>query len=82
MSYNLVISRSLLFSPKLCRAKRVKYNTEHGIMSISISKAIHDLTKELTAKAVGEAKGEYKTKGDIPRTELKQIVHEGVINRQ
>ena len=58
------------------RAKQVKYNTEHGITPISISKAIHDLTEELTAKAVGEEKGEYKTKGDIPRNELKQIVHE------
>jgi len=58
------------------RAKQVKYNTEHGITPISISKAIHDLTEELTSKAVGEGKGEYKTKGDIPRNELKQIVHE------
>ena len=58
------------------RAKQVKYNTENGIVPISISKAIHDLTEELTAKAVGEAKGEYKTKGDIPRNELRQIVHE------
>ena len=58
------------------RAKQVKYNTEHGITPISISKAIHDLTEELSAKAVGEEKGQYKTKGDIPRNELKQIVHE------
>ena len=58
------------------RAKQVKYNTEHGIVPISISKAIHDLTEELTSKSVGEAKGEYKTKGDIPRNELRQIVHE------
>jgi len=58
------------------RAKQVKYNTENGIVPISITKAIHDLTEELTAKAVGESKGEYKTKGDIPRNELRQIVHE------
>jgi len=58
------------------RAKQVKYNTENGIVPISITKAIHDLTEELTAKAVGEAKGEYKTKDDIPRNELRQIVHE------
>jgi len=58
------------------RAKQVKYNTENGIVPISITKAIHDLTEELTAKAVGEARGEYKTKADLPRNELKQIVHE------
>ena len=58
------------------RAKQVKFNTENGIVPISITKAIHDLTEELTSKAVGEGKGEYKTKGDIPRNELRQIVHE------
>jgi excinuclease ABC subunit B len=58
------------------RAKQVKYNQENGIVPISITKAIHDLTEELSARAVGEAKGEYKAKGDIPRNELRQIVHE------
>jgi len=58
------------------RAKQVKYNTEHGITPISITKAIHDLTEELTSKAVGEGKGSYKTKADLPRNELRQIVHE------
>jgi excinuclease ABC subunit B len=58
------------------RAKQVKYNEENGIVPISITKAIHDLTEELSARAVGEAKGEYKVKGDIPRNELRQIVHE------
>ncbi|MCC7118789.1 MAG: excinuclease ABC subunit UvrB [Anaerolineales bacterium] len=57
------------------RAKQVKYNEEHGIVPISITKAIHDLTEELTSK-VGEAKGEYRVKTDIPRNELRQIVHE------
>jgi excinuclease ABC subunit B len=60
------------------RAKQVKYNTENGIVPISIHKAIHDLTEEFSAKAVGEMRGEYKTKskGDLPRNELKQIIHE------
>jgi excinuclease ABC subunit B len=58
------------------RAKQVKFNEENGITPISITKAIHDLTEELTAKSVGEAKGEYKINGDIPRNELRQIVHE------
>jgi excinuclease ABC subunit B len=60
------------------RAKQVKYNTEHGIVPISIHKAIHDLTEEFSAKAVSEMKGEYKVKdkSGLPRNELKQIIHE------
>jgi excinuclease ABC subunit B len=60
------------------RAKQVKYNEENGITPISIHKAIHDLTEEFSAKAVSEMRGEYKTKstGDLPRNELKQIIHE------
>lgn len=60
------------------RAKQVKYNTEHGIVPISIHKAIRDLTEEFSQKAVSEMRGEYKTKsaGDLPRNELKQIVRE------
>jgi excinuclease ABC subunit B len=60
------------------RAKQVSYNTENGIIPISIHKAIHDLTEEFSQKAVAEMKGEYKTRptGDLPRNELKQIIHE------
>jgi excinuclease ABC subunit B len=60
------------------RAKQVKYNQEHGIVPISIHKAIRDLTEEFSQKAVSEMRGEYKTKatGDLPRNELKQIIHE------
>ncbi|MFN8411849.1 MAG: excinuclease ABC subunit UvrB [Anaerolineales bacterium] len=58
------------------RAKQLKYNEDNGIVPISITKAIHDLTEELTAKSVGESKGEYRINGDIPRNELRQIVHE------
>ena len=60
------------------RAKQVKYNKENGIVPISIHKAIRDLTEEFSAKAVGEMRGEYKTKSksDLPRNELKQIIHE------
>ncbi|MCC6297810.1 MAG: excinuclease ABC subunit UvrB [Anaerolineales bacterium] len=60
------------------RAKQVKYNEENGIVPISIHKAIHDLTEEFSQKAVSEMRGEYKTKGasDLPRNELKQIIHE------
>jgi len=60
------------------RAKQMKYNEENGIVPISIHKAIRDLTAEFSEKAVEEMKGEYKTKsaGDLPRNELKQIIHE------
>ncbi|HET9908525.1 MAG TPA: helicase-related protein, partial [Anaerolineales bacterium] len=60
------------------RAKQVKYNEENGIVPISIHKAIHDLTEELTVKSVGEEKGDYRVKsvGGIPRNELRQIVFE------
>ncbi len=58
------------------RAKQMKYNEANGITPISITKAIHDLTEELTSKSVGEAKGAYKVKDDMPRNELRQIIHE------
>lgn len=62
------------------RAKQVKYNEENGIVPISIHKEIHDLTEEMSAKAVGEMRGEYKTKGagarSMPRDELRKIIDE------
>jgi len=59
------------------RAKQVKFNEENGITPISITKAIHDLMEEMTVKAVGEQKGDYKAgPGGIPRNELKRIVYE------
>ncbi|MBI5294837.1 MAG: excinuclease ABC subunit UvrB [Chloroflexi bacterium] len=61
------------------RAKQMKYNQEHGIVPISIVKAVHDLTEEMSSKAVAEMKGEYRTKPDknaMPRNELRQVVHE------
>jgi len=60
------------------RAKQVKYNTDNGIMPISIHKEIHDLTEGMTAKAVSEMRGEYKVKGmdGMPRTELRKIITE------
>ncbi|MFZ5878528.1 MAG: excinuclease ABC subunit UvrB, partial [Chloroflexota bacterium] len=61
------------------RAKQMKYNQEHGIVPISIIKAVHDLTEEMSSKAVAEMKGEYRTKPDknaMPRNELRQVVHE------
>ena len=60
------------------RAKQVKYNTDNGILPISIHKQIHDLTEGMTAKAVSEMRGEYKVKGTdgMPRTELRKIIAE------
>jgi excinuclease ABC subunit B len=61
------------------RAKQIKFNEENGIMPISIHKEIHELTEMMSAKAVGELKGEYKTKsatGDMPRAELRKIIGE------
>jgi excinuclease ABC subunit B len=60
------------------RAKQTKYNQEHGIIPVSIHKAIHDLTEEFSEKAVSEMRGEYKTKNvmDMPRNEIQKIINE------
>jgi excinuclease ABC subunit B len=62
------------------RAKQMKFNEENGIVPISIHKEIHDLTEEMSAKAVSELRGEYKVKsvgaGGMPRGELRKIVAE------
>ncbi|MBK9208451.1 MAG: excinuclease ABC subunit UvrB [Anaerolineales bacterium] len=59
------------------RAKQVKYNEDNGIMPISIHKDIHELTKMMSAKAIGEAKGQYKTAADgLTRGELRKIIAE------
>jgi len=58
------------------RAKQMKYNEENGIVPVSIHKAIHDLTEEMSPRAVAEMRGEYKVKdaGDLPRKELQKII--------
>jgi excinuclease ABC subunit B len=60
------------------RAKQVKYNEEHGITPISIHKAIHDLTEEMSPRAVGEMRGDYKTRDatGMPRKEIQSIIAE------
>jgi len=60
------------------RDKQMKYNQEHGIVPVSIHKAIHDLTEEFSEKAVSEMRGEYKTKSvmDMPRNEIQKIINE------
>ena len=59
------------------RAKQVKFNQEHGIVPVSIHKAIRDLTDELAAagKVVAESHGDYRAKGSgLPRGELQKII--------
>lgn len=58
------------------RDKQIKYNEENGIVPVSIHKAIHDLTEEMSPRAVAEMRGEYKVKdaGDLPRKELQKII--------
>lgn len=65
------------------REKQVTYNTEHGIIPVSIHKAIRDITDQLSSdakqKAMGlaEAKADYKTKHDkTTNNELRKIVEE------
>jgi len=67
------------------RAKQVKFNTEHGIVPISIHKAIRDITDSLSvsardnARSLGESKAEYRTDkkaGSADREEVKKVIAE------
>lgn len=59
------------------RAKQVTYNEEHGIIPVSIHKAIHDLTEEMSPRGVGEAKGEYRARGSgLPVNEIHKMIAE------
>jgi excinuclease ABC subunit B len=67
------------------RAKQVKFNQEHGIVPVSIHKAIRDITDSLSAEgkeramAVGEEKGKYRAgKGTdaTSRRELEKVITE------
>lgn len=67
------------------RAKQTKYNLDHGIVPVSIHKAIRDITDSLSvegrerAMAVGEEKGTYRSgkKADTAnRKELEAVVLE------
>jgi excinuclease ABC subunit B len=67
------------------RAKQVKYNTEHGIVPVSIHKAIRDITDSLSSEAredartLGESRAQYKagkTRDASSRRELVKIVEE------
>ncbi len=61
------------------RAKQVRYNQEHGIVPVSIHKAIRDLTDQMSPRAVSEMKGEYKTgkhKDVTSSGELQKVIAE------
>jgi len=60
------------------RAKQIKFNQEHGIVPVSIHKEIHDLTEQMSPRAVAEMKGEYVTKArsGVPRDEMRKLLSE------
>lgn len=58
------------------RAKQMKYNEEHGIKPVGIFKAVHDLTEQLSVKAVSESKAEYRARGNMERSEIQKVVNE------
>jgi excinuclease ABC subunit B len=62
------------------RAKQVKWNQDHGITPVSITKAIRDLTDQLAPKAVAEMRGEYKAgkkrAETATRGELQKVIAE------
>jgi excinuclease ABC subunit B len=67
------------------RAKQVKFNEEHGITPVSISKAIRDITDSLSieardsARSLGESKAEYragKHADAVSRRELERVISE------
>ena len=61
------------------RAKQVRFNVEHGIVPVSIHKAIRDLTDQMSPQAVSEMRGEYKSgkhKDVTSRVELQKVIKE------
>jgi excinuclease ABC subunit B len=61
------------------RAKQVTFNKEHGIVPVSIHKAIRDLSAEFSAKGVAETRGEYtvrKPRDITSRGELQKVIAE------
>ena len=60
------------------RQKQIDYNEEHGIQPVSIFKAVRDLTDQLSAHAVAEARGEYRVKdaARLPKSDIQRVISE------
>jgi excinuclease ABC subunit B len=61
------------------RAKQVKFNEEHGIVPVSIHKAIRDLTDQLSPKALAESRADYKPskhRDVTSRRDLERVISE------
>lgn len=61
------------------RAKQVAFNEEHGIIPVSIIKAVRDITDQLASThAVAESQGEYRTQGavSLPKSEMEKLIKE------
>jgi len=61
------------------RAKQVAFNEEHGIVPVSIIKAVRDITDQLASKhAVAESQAEYRIKGvtALPKTEMEKLIQD------
>ncbi|MBI4926307.1 MAG: excinuclease ABC subunit UvrB [Anaerolineae bacterium] len=63
------------------RAKQVSYNQTHGIVPVSIQKAVHDITERLTMEShsMAERSGDYhagKKAPAMPRGELQRMITE------
>jgi excinuclease ABC subunit B len=61
------------------RAKQVAFNEEHGIIPVSIIKAVRDITDQLASShAVAESQAAYRTQGAtrLPKTEMEKLIKE------
>jgi excinuclease ABC subunit B len=61
------------------RAKQAAFNEEHGIIPVSIIKAVRDITDQLASKhAVAESQAEYHTQGAtaLPKTEMEKLIQD------
>jgi excinuclease ABC subunit B len=61
------------------RAKQAAFNEEHGIIPVSIIKAVRDITDQLASKhAVAESQAEYHTQGAtaLPKREMEKLIQD------
>ena len=64
------------------RKKQADYNEEHGIIPVSITKTVRDITERLNAGAHAVAEGgaaysvDRKASGGMPKTELQRVIAE------